>query len=297
MAERTFEFSCPCCAIALSNQLTCANCATVFEKREGIYRFLLPDRSAEIQPFLTQYRRVRERDGYRSFTGADYVNLPYVRPQGVMADVWRVRQQSYDHLVTLLDKHSRTILDLGAGNGWLSHRLTKLGHRLAAVDWLDDEKDGLGAHRHYPVQFTCVQADFDMLPFATRQFDVVIFNASLHYGPDLTGSLSKAYKLVKPNGQIFLMDSPTFHSDRSGQIMLKEQAERLRADYDLQDVVQPGIGFLTDRIMNDVGKTLGIAFRFYRSFGAPLWAMKRWLSGVMRRREPAAFGVWAGRLI
>ena len=297
MAERTFVFACPRCAIQLSDPLTCANCATVFEKRAGIYRFLLPERSAEIQSFLTQYRRVRERDGYRSFTADDYRNLPYVRAQGVMADVWRVRGQSYDHLLTLLDKDSRTILDLGVGNGWLSHRLTNLGHRLAAVDWLDDEQDGLGAIRQYPLPFTCVQADFDMLPFATCQFNVVIFNASLHYVPDLTRSLSKAHKLVKPNGQIFVVDSPTFHSEGSGQIMLKEQAARLRADYDLHGIVQPGIGFLTDRIMNDVGKTLGIAFRFYRSFGAPLWAMKRWLWGVRRRRELAAFGVWAGRLM
>lgn len=297
MAEQTFMFSCPRCSVALSSSLTCPHCATVFEKREGIYRFLLPERFAEIGPFLTQYRLVRAQDGYRSFTEDSYRNLPYIQAEGPQADVWRVRQQSYEHLVRLLDGHSRAILDLGAGNGWLSHRLTKLGHGLVAVDWLDDEDDGLGARRHYPVQFTCVQADFDRLPFATRQFDAVIFNASLHYVADLAASLSKAHKLLKPNGQMFVMDSPTFHLDSSGQRMLNEHIQRLSADYGLREVLQPGIGFLTDQTMNELGKALGIAFRFYRSCGAPLWAMKRWLWGVRRRRETAAFGVWAGRLI
>ena len=39
------------------------------------------------------------------------------------------------------------VLDVGAGNSWLSHRLASFGHQVVAVDRLDDELDGLGAWR------------------------------------------------------------------------------------------------------------------------------------------------------
>src|SRR5260370_16718616 len=90
------------------------------------------------------------------------------------------------------------ILDLGAGSGWLSARLTEVGHSCVAVDWLDDAEDGLGAIRHYPIRFTCVQADFDDLPLAPGQFDVAIFNASLHYSNDPARTLRQPRAMLPP---------------------------------------------------------------------------------------------------
>ena len=37
------------------------------------------------------------------------------------------------------------ILDLGAGNGWMSYRLALQGHLPIAVDLLTNDRDGLGA--------------------------------------------------------------------------------------------------------------------------------------------------------
>ncbi len=83
------------------------------------------------------------------------------------------------------------VLDLGAGSGWLSHRLATLGYRVVAVDRLDDEADGLGACRHYPIAFPAVQADFDALPFEPHQFDLVVFDGSLHYSPNPAATLAR----------------------------------------------------------------------------------------------------------
>jgi len=297
MDKSDFKFACPRCSIALSSELNCANCKMDFEIRGEIYRFLLPERCAEIQPFLNQYRLVRESDGYQSYTKDEYCRLPDVQAGNPQADVWRVRKESFDRLVSLLEGQFLSILDLGAGNGWLSHRSTELGHDLVAVDWLDDDKDGLGAHRHYPVHFTCVQADFEALPLMANQFDVVIFNASLHYTFDIERVLCKVREMIKPEGQLFVMDSPIFHSDESGQTMLREQHDRLHNNYGLREVIRPGVGYLTVKKMIELGGILGIAFKFYQSQGAPLWALKRWLARARSNREPAAFGVWAGRLI
>lgn len=297
MYELDIVLICPRCASTLSADLTCTNCDIVFEKRAGIYRFLLRERHEELCAFLEQYRLVREREGYRSFSAQEYRRLPHVRAGNRQADVWNVRRQSYNRLVSSLNRKSQLILDLGAGNGWLSHCLAKLGHDLVAVDWLDDEDDGLGAYRHYDTNYTCVQADFDALPFETSQFDIVIFNASLHYSPNLENTLRKACGILKPGGRLFVMDSPTFSLDESGQRMMKEQLDYLRSNYAIRDPIQPGVGFLTMQRMMELRDLLGLAFQFYPSLGAPLWTVKRWWGVVKNRREPAAFGVWAGMLL
>jgi SAM-dependent methyltransferase len=297
MVESDFAFACPECTTALSSGLKCMNCGRVFEMTGGIYRFLLPERSAEIQPFLAQYQLVRESDGNRSFRPDGYRKLPDLRADSPQADIWRIRRESYGRLISLLDERTLSILDIGAGNGWLSHRLVTLGHCPVAVDWLDDVCDGLSAYCHYPVQYTSVQADFNALPFIASQFDVVIFNASLHYSGDIQATLRHACNMMKRQGRIFIMDSPTFSSDISGQTMVREHIERLRKSYGLHDVIQPGVGYLNIIKMVEVGRALGIAFQFYPSHGTLLWEAKRLWAGIKNRRESAGFGVLEGKLL
>lgn len=296
MAESEFAFACPDCAAALSSKLACTNCGRVFEMSGGIYRFLLDERRAEMQSFLAQYRLVRDCDGYRSHTPEEFRRLPTIRPDSPQAQVWSVRRESYDRLTTLLNGGSLSVLDLGAGNCWLSHCLAKQSHRLVAVDWLDDEQDGLGAHRYYPTPLTCVQADYEALPFLPNQFDAVIFNASLHYTDNLEKTLRHACSMLRPEGRIFVIDSPTFYAEESGQRMLKDQREYLRQNYGLREVIQRGVGYLSMDTMMELGKTIDLTFRYYPSHGPLLWAVKRWWAGVRNGRDPAAFGVWEGTL-
>src|SRR3546814_11906422 len=77
------------------------------------------------------------------------------------------------------------VLDLGAGNCWMSYRLSLAGYRPCAVDLLTNDSDGMGAARHYrahlPALFPRFQASFGQLPFADDQFDAAVFNASFPY--------------------------------------------------------------------------------------------------------------------
>ena len=157
--------------------------------------FSRPTRGARLEPFVRQYRaRARAR-------GTASVRAGLLPPAAVASRrairtprEWRVRRETYHHLlghVLAAGPLPLHVLDLGAGSGWLSHRLTALGHRAVAVDALDDEVDGLGAARHYPTAFASVQADFDALPFAPGQFDLVVFNGSLHYAADTAATLER----------------------------------------------------------------------------------------------------------
>ena len=265
--------------------------------REGIYRFLLPEREAALQPFLHQYRLVRERDGYRSPEPDYYRALPVVSGRDSQAQVWRVRRESFAHLTQRVlprfPQRPLRVLDLGAGNGWLSYRLAELGHHCAALDWLDDEADGLGARRHYPLRFTCLQADFDQLPFHPRGFELVIFNAALHYSPDVRATLERAADLLAPGGALVIMDSPLSLTEASGQRMLAEQTEQLKAQSGLNEIVQPGEGYLTFSDL-DWLETRLTGCEFFPSRGGLVWSAKRYLAALKLRREPATFGVTVG---
>jgi SAM-dependent methyltransferase len=188
-----------------------------------------------------------------------------------------------------LPKHPVKILDLGAGNCWLTNRLTALGHHCVAVDLSTSCDDGLGVREYYTSQFACVQADFDSLPFVPGQFDAAIFNASLHYAPDVHRSLEQANLMIRQKGMIFVSDSPTFRNHQSGRQMVRDRDERFQTEFGLKEVVQCGSGYLTHRQMHSAG------LHFHATKGGLLWMVRRLWSGIKMRREPAAFGVWEGQ--
>src|SRR5579859_6917079 len=286
------DFACPRCAALLpeaaSDSIVCAACGSAYAIQGGLYRFLLPERWDELQPFLEQYRQVRQQDGYRTRTPADYNSLPWLDARHPDAGIWQVRAQSFAYVRRLRPATKRDgllILDLGAGNGWLSNRLSALGQRCVAVDCLDDAEDGLGAYKHYSTVFARVQADFDDLPFAPAQFDLVVFNASLHYAPDVLKTLRHACRVLAAHGRLVVMDSPTFRSNESGRQMLIEQQQQFRARFGLSDILQPGVGYLTKAMLIGAAHQLGLSTRFVASRGQAGWAVRRLLAGIRRRRE------------
>ena len=283
------KFACPHCGAPLDSTFICSTCNMAFECRDGIYRFLLPERELELKPFLCQYQHIRHQEGSVVHSAEYYRSLPFVPKGGLDVERWYIRRQSFKRLVDLLPRHPIKILDLGAGNCWLTNRLTELGNYCVAVDISINCDDGLGAQKNYALPFTCVQADFDSLPFVPGQFDAVIFNASLHYSPNLDHTLARANSVLKRDGTIFVIDSPTFRSDRAGKKMISDRDDRFQAEFGLREVIQCGSGYLTRKQMYSAG------FRFHVSNGGFLWTTRRLWSGMKMRREPAAFGVWAGR--
>ena len=281
-----FNLACPRCRASLDSTLICPTCNVAFDYRDGIYRFLLPERELEFRPFLSQYQHVRQQEVNLAHSAEYYRSLPFVPNGNPDVERWYIRRQSFECLLGLLPGHPIKIFDLGAGNCWLTHRLTELGHSCVAVDISTNCDDGLGARGHYTFQFTCVQADFDSLPFMPGQFEAAIFNASLHYSPDVEHTLAHVNSVLKQDGMLFAIDSPTFRSDQAGKKMVFERDERFRTEFGLREVIQCGLGYLTRRQMHSSG------FRFHASNGGILWRARRLWSGMKMRREPAAFGVW-----
>jgi SAM-dependent methyltransferase len=297
------QFACPECRKTLvqdtAGAFVCVSCQQRYERREGIYRFLTPSRLDRAAPFARHYRTDREQDGYHETAPEYYRMLPVVAQNNPRAAEWRMRRESYAHLqqraLPGVWQGPIRALDLGAGSGWLSHRLASFGHQAVAVDRLDDEVDGLGACRHYPVAFAVVEADFDALPFEPAQFEVVILNSSLHYSPDPAATLAEAKRMLITGGSLVVMDSPMFAHASDGYAMVDAQRLAFVTRYGVTDVVRPGVGFLTFGDLDRLARDLGLQPRFFPSRGPFGWRLRRQVSRLRQRRRPAAFGVWVAQ--
>lgn len=248
------------------------------------------------EAFLNQYRYVRERDGYRDGSPEYYRALPWTAGSDPQHRVWSVRQRSFEKfrqmVLARFHRRAAVILDLGAGNGWLSHRMTLDGCTAVAVDIDRDDRDGLGAGRHFAVRFGRVQADFDALPFARRSFDVVVFNGSLHYAPNVRATLARAAALVAPGGVLAVIDSPMFQCPHAAQSMRERVIQRFQREYGVQDPVMPGDGYLLFSALGETAHRLGFDPYFFESQGDAKWRVGRWAARIWHGRQSASFGVW-----
>jgi SAM-dependent methyltransferase len=296
------RFVCPECRTDLvetgAERFACAACGRLFERRGGVWRFLTSARGADLEPFVRQYRTVRQHEGRRPAAPEYYRRLPSVAPGDPHAGEWQIRRETYHHLlghVLAAGPRPLHVLDLGAGSGWLSHRLVALGHRAVAVDAIDDDVDGLGATRHYDTTFAAVQADFDALPFAPSQFDLAVFNGSLHYSADAAATLEKAHTALVPGGTLVVMDSPMFVADDDGSAMVGSTLRRFVADLGCAGAVRRGAGYLTFGRLDGIADKLALRPKFVPSHGPLGWRLRRSVARVRLRRAPAAFGLWVAQ--
>ncbi|MGZ6010947.1 MAG: class I SAM-dependent methyltransferase, partial [Caulobacteraceae bacterium] len=170
--------------------------------------------TSALQSFAKDYAAHRQAEG-RGYAGDDLLALPYIR-SGPLARQWGVRARSFDAFMARLVRpmaeglrRPLDLLDLGAGNGWLSYRVASEGHRATALDIRDDGVDGLGAARPF-LQRTggrmrTAVAAFDIIPARDASFDIAVFNASLHYATDLADVLGEAARVVAPGGRLAIL--------------------------------------------------------------------------------------------
>jgi SAM-dependent methyltransferase len=294
-------FACPDCGELLdvgSASANCRRCGRSYSQRGGIWRFLNPATAESLAPFLRQYRLVREQEGRRDMTDADYRSLPSVGPADAYAHEWGIRRETYHHLlqqVLASGRQPSAVLDLGAGNGWLSNRLATLGHHVVAVDVADDDRDGLGVVPRYASEIVAIQADFDALPLAPSQFDIVLFNGSLHYAANPGRTLAVTRRLLRSGGTLVVMDSPMFHEDVDGVAMLAATVRRFADDYGLQNIIRHGRGYLTFALLAESAIALHLDAAFVPSRGSLAWRLGRRIARYRQGREPAAFGLWVAR--
>jgi SAM-dependent methyltransferase len=262
--------------------------------------------TSDLQTFAKEYAAHRETEG-RGYTGDALLALPYIR-SGPLAQQWNVRARSFEAFLDRLVRPMATtivrplqVLDLGAGNGWLSYRLALEGHCATALDIRDDPIDGLGASdaflRRASGRMQIAVAAFEKIPAPDASFDIAVFNASLHYATDLAAVLAEAARVVRPGGQLAILDSPFYPREGDGVAMVREKTADARRRFGARAetlMSLPFIEFLTRERLAAASATIGVEWRRSRVF-YPLWYELRPLAARLRgARSPSRFDLWAG---
>ena len=299
--------ACPRCrfvvGVARGHELRCDNCAFVLRNEGGIWR-TLPD-IGQYATFMEQYETVRKAEGRGRNNPQYYLALPFQDHSGKLSWQWKIRSSTYRTLESeILPRFERKrgpgldILDIGAGNGWLSYRLALRRHRPVALDLLVNDFDGLGCVGHYATalshQLPCYQAAMDHLPFADDQFDLVLFNSSLHYSTNYRRTLSEAMRCIRPDGHILIMDSPVYHRRDSGERMKTATHSQFERQYGFRSDSLGSVGYLTFSMLRELGAELDLVWNLHRPWYGLKWALRPVNAFLRGKREPSKFIIaWA----
>ncbi len=297
-----FDWVCPACKDGLDSSGICLAGHGPYLASDGIGRFLLPERRVFFEQFIEDYEKIRRQEKRGSKNPNYYQRLPNADTTGIHSDAWRIRAAGYHALVKhVVQARHRCkgeplkVLDLGAGNAWLSNQLSSQGHRVAAVDLQTNSYDGLGARVYYEYEFDCVQAEFQHLPFKTGQFDLVIFNASFHYAISYEDVLEEAKRVLCRRGRIVIMDSPLYENPESGIKMVEERKAYFKKNFGFASDAIPSLHYLTSELMRAQSESLDLEWTFHKPRHGLKWKLRPLLASLLRRREPAAFFLIEGQ--
>jgi SAM-dependent methyltransferase len=254
--------------------------------------------------FLDDYIKIRHAEGRGSPDSDYYLALPFLDTSGRLQDQWKIRAASYRYLerriLPRIEKASARplrIADLGAGNCWLSYRLSLRGHLPVAIDILADPLDGLGAGRHYQdhAPFPRLNAEFDDLPIASGSLDLAIYNASIHYSTDYRRTLAEIRRCLRPGGRFLIVDSPVYRRREHGEMMVRERHRQFQSTYGFASDTLPSIEYFDLEMLDGLSRDLGLAWTVDRPWYGWQWALRPWKARWHGKRPPSNFWILTGR--
>lgn len=189
-------------------------------------KWLLPGEEAE-HSFEQQYISLREKEK-RICSDEEVTRLPFVAKDHPHYKEWEMRRQSCQRLLQYIERKKvpLKILEVGCGNGWLSHRISVIsGTFVTGIDINAFElKQAARVFAGAPgLQFVFGSLDTEEL--RNKHFDMIVFAASIQYFHSFTIAMQQAMRLLKPHGEIHILDSH-FYSKKELQ-----QAEQRTKKY------------------------------------------------------------------
>jgi SAM-dependent methyltransferase len=247
------------------------------------------------QQFLDAYTRIRAAEGRGSDDSAYYRALPFSDLTDRNSAQWKIRARTFSYFKRkILPSVPCDILDLGAGNCWLSHRLAELGHAPVAVDIFTDPRDGLGAARHYPLKFPLIESGFDDLPVSSARFDLAVFNSSIHYSADYVRTLSEARRCLRPGGRVVILDSPVYQRKEHGEAMRAERQKSFERQYGFRSDALGSVEFFDLDMLKDLASRLSITWEIHRPWYGLQWHLRPLRARLKGQRPPSRFWILVG---
>ena len=162
--------------------------------------------------FETLYTQLREKEG-RVYADEQVALLPDISTSHPHFKEWLIRKESSQKLLRWLRKKSKPIdiLEIGCGNGWLSHQLATIPSSMVIGTDINFSEIQQAARVFQDISnlhfiYTCTQPEV----FKENRFDVVIFAAAIQYFESFHDTIQKALAWLRDDGQIHILDSPFY---------------------------------------------------------------------------------------
>jgi SAM-dependent methyltransferase len=310
--HREVRLQCPRCSGFIGNlpdttadaTLICSDCYLKLTNENGIWKALLSERSAHFSSILKEDQCSHSAGS--SDSAEYYLALPYRDLSGHESRQWALQSCTLRYITRhilpgIAPSHDGQlrILDLGAGNGWLSYRLSLDGHAPIAVDLLTNDRDGLGAAGHYKKRLTRLfsrfQAELDTLPFVDDDFDLIIYNDSFHYSENYERTLAEALRCARSDGTVLIAGTPWYGNETDGQQMLVERREAYAQSYGLSSDALSSLEYLTDNRLRRMEASFGIHWQIHTPNYGIQQLMREVLAKLRGTHEPAQLRIFTAK--
>ena len=193
------------------------------KKIDGVY--FLSEKAAGSFDEST-YAQVRRKEG-RLYPDSIVKKLPKISKDHPLYDEWEVRKKSCNKISKYIsNKKYKTILEVGCGNGWLTHNIAVKCRCFAVGVDLNQEELKQAARvfgNNEKIRFIYGNILEDIFP--NKFFDLIIFAASIQYFQDVNSTISSVFRFLKPAGEIHIIDTNFYDKDEL------ENARKRTRDY------------------------------------------------------------------
>ena len=159
--------------------------------------------------FEEKYILLRKKEN-RLYTDEQLEWLPDIEVSHPHFKEWEIRKESCNKLVQhLINKRTKlNILDVGCGNGWLCHHLSKIpGSNVAGIDINKTELNQAKRVFDHIENIEFFYGGINNEKIRNEKFDVIIFAASIQYFRSLEDIIPAALQLLNTGGEIHIVDS------------------------------------------------------------------------------------------
>jgi len=158
------------------------------------------------------YIALRKKEG-RVYSDEIVKVLPDIEEKHPLSYEWKIRKASFEKLKEYLSNKNQSleVLDLGCGNGWLGNALAQINDfKVTCVDinLAELEQGARVFGRNKNIKF--IFGDIFETTFGLHFYDIIIIAAAVQYHPSVEKLISRLLRLLKPGGEIHIMDSPIY---------------------------------------------------------------------------------------
>jgi ubiquinone/menaquinone biosynthesis C-methylase UbiE len=168
------------------------------------------------------YIRVRSLES-RIYTDEELVALPDIAPAHPRFREWEWRKESTGRLIRYFSrkKTNPEILEIGCGNGWLTHQLAEIpGTRVTGVDINFTELQQAARVFSNDPNLRFIHGDIRSGILEDRRFDFILFSATLEHFPSAKKILHQCLSYLNRGGEIHLIDTSFC---KSAEVKMEEQ--------------------------------------------------------------------------